>query len=119
VAALETLRGAGHRMAVCTNKPVVAARAVLGALGLDAYFEVVTGGDSTPFRKPDPKHLAAVLQAMGSENAVMVGDHENDMLAAAGLGIPSIFCAWGYGLAQGSHTAAHADELPGLIQQLG
>lgn len=121
VDALEALKGAGHPLAVCTNKPVVAARSVLALLGLDQYFHVVLGGDSTPYRKPDPKHLAAVLQALGAtpERAVMVGDHANDIAAAAGLGVPSVFVSWGYGKAQGSHTIDKAIELPGLVAQMG
>ena len=119
-AALETLSLAGHRLGVCTNKPVAAARAVLAALGLETYFDVVTGGDSTPFRKPDPRHLAATLAELGAgDNAVMIGDHVNDINAAAGLGVPSIFVSWGYGKAQGSHTVHDALELPGLIAQMG
>jgi phosphoglycolate phosphatase len=119
VAALEALTAAGHLLGVCTNKPVVAARNVLARLGLDKYFAVVTGGDSTPFRKPDPKHLAATLAQMGATQAVMIGDHANDINAAAGLGVPSIFVTWGYGQAQGSHTAHKPQELPGLIAQMG
>lgn len=119
VAALEALAAAGHRLGVCTNKPVAAARHVLARLGLDKYFAAVTGGDSTPFRKPDPKHLAATLAQLGASRAVMIGDHENDINAAAGLGIPSIFVTWGYGQAQGSHTVHKPQELPGLIAQMG
>jgi phosphoglycolate phosphatase len=119
VAALEALTAAGHLMGVCTNKPVMAAHSVLARLGLDKYFSVVTGGDTTPFRKPDPKHLAATLAQMGATRAVMIGDHRNDIDAAAGLGIPSIFVTWGYGQAQGSYTAHKPQELPGLIAQMG
>jgi phosphoglycolate phosphatase len=121
VEALEALKDAGHPLAVCTNKPVVAARNVLALLGLEPYFRVVVGGDSTPYRKPDPKHLEAVLQALGAtpERAVMVGDHANDIAAAAGLGVPSVFVSWGYGKAQGSHTIDKAVELPGLVAQMG
>ena len=121
VEALQALRAAGHPLGVCTNKPVVAARNVLAALGLDKYFRAIVGGDSTPYRKPNPKHLAAVLQALGAtpERAVMVGDHANDIDAAAGLGVPSIFVSWGYGKAQGSHTIDKALELPGLVAQMG
>ena len=49
----------------------------------------------------------------------MIGDHKNDILAAAGLGIPSIFVTWGYGKAEGDFTADHPAELPGLIAQMG
>ena len=121
VETLQALKEAGHPLGVCTNKPVVAARNVLAVLGLDQYFGVIIGGDSTPYRKPNPNHLAAVLQALGAapEHAVMVGDHANDINAAAGLGVPSVFVSWGYGKAQGSHTIDKAIELPGLVAQMG
>jgi phosphoglycolate phosphatase len=121
VEALQALNQAGHPLGVCTNKPVVAARNVLMALGLDHYFRVIVGGDSTPYRKPNPNHLAVVLQELGATpgRAVMVGDHANDIDAAAGLGVPSIFVSWGYGKAQGSHTIDKAIELPGLVAQMG
>jgi phosphoglycolate phosphatase len=117
-AALAALQAAGHALAVCTNKPVAPARQILAALGLSDFFPVLIGGDSTPFRKPDPRHLAAALAALGIEDAVMVGDHENDMAAARGLGIPSIFVTWGYGSSVGTVTANHASELPGLVAGL-
>ena len=117
--ALEALRVARHPMAVCTNKPEHAARSILAKLGLERFFSVVTGGDSTPYRKPDPRHLGATLAALGMEKAVMIGDHINDIRAAAGLGVPSIFVSWGYGHAQGSHAVDSPAELPGLIAQMG
>jgi phosphoglycolate phosphatase len=119
VQALEALQAARHPMGVCTNKPERAARRVLAELGLERFFSVITGGDSTPYRKPDPRHLGATLAAMGIEKAVMIGDHPNDINAAAGLGVPSIFVTWGYGRAQGSHAADSPSELPGLIAQMG
>jgi len=119
VEALAALRRAGHRLGVCTNKPAAAAREILASLGLDAFFDAVTGGDSTPYRKPDPRHLAATLAALGAQEAVMVGDHFNDMAAAKGCGIPGIFAAWGYGTAAADYVAQNAFELPGLVAGLG
>ena len=89
----------GWRLAVCTNKPEAAARALLAALGLARCFAAIGGGDSFPVRKPDPAHLLATLQAAGGEpaHAVMAGDHANDVAAARGAGVPCIFAAWGYG----------------------
>jgi phosphoglycolate phosphatase len=97
--ALRALAAEGWRLAVCTNKPEAAARAVLGALGLGGYFAAIGGGDSFPVRKPDPAHLLATLQRAGGEpaHAVMAGDHANDITAARGAGLPCIFAAWGYG----------------------
>lgn len=117
-AALTTIQTAGHPMAVCTNKPEVASRIILQSLGLQGFFPVVTGGDSTAFRKPDPRHLAGALTALGVNQAVMIGDHENDMAAARGLGLPSIFVSWGYGQAEGTHRADEAGQLAGIVAAL-
>jgi phosphoglycolate phosphatase len=119
LAALQTLSAAGHPLGVCTNKPEAPTRIILTALGLEKFFSAITGGDSTPYRKPDPRHLAATLAGLGGGKAVMIGDHENDILAATGLGLPSIFVTWGYGAAQGSHTAHTAQDLPDLIAKMG
>ncbi len=96
---LNTLQQRGTRMAVCTNKPEAAARALLAELNLAAYFSAVGGGDSFPTRKPDPAHLRATITAAGGDptHAVMIGDHANDVNAGKGAGIPCIFAGWGYG----------------------
>jgi phosphoglycolate phosphatase len=109
--ALTGLTDQGWRLAVCTNKPELAARALLRAMGLLPLLCAIGGGDSFPVRKPDPGHLLATLiLARGqAEAAVMVGDHHNDVVSAAGVGIPSIFAAWGYGtasMAEGSSAVA-------------
>ena len=120
---LERLADAGWALAVCTNKPTVPARGLLEALGLLRYFAAVGGGDSYPVRKPDPAHLLATLRDAGGDAsaAVMVGDHHNDLAAASGAGIPSIFAAWGYGpVATGDTATAVAQaftDLPDLAER--
>jgi phosphoglycolate phosphatase len=101
----------GWRLAVCTNKPAAAARALLESLGLMQFLCAVGGGDSFPVRKPDPAHLLATLRAAGGEpeTAVMAGDHANDVVAARGAGVKSVFVTWGYGpraMAEGSDAVA-------------
>lgn len=123
-ATLERLAGAGWRMAVCTNKPEALARAVLAATGVAGFFAAVGGGDSFSTHKPDPAHLLATLAAAGATagEALMAGDHRNDILAARGAGLPAIFAAWGYGSpAMSDGAAAIADsfaDLPGLAERL-
>ncbi len=99
-AVLRDLAGAGWRLAVCTNKPEGAARALLEALDLAALLTTIGGGDSFPVRKPDPAHLTATLLAAGGtpDQALMTGDHANDVVASRGAGLPCIFAAWGYGV---------------------
>lgn len=97
-AALDQLVSDGWRLAICTNKPHRPTVEILAALGLAPLFETVLGGDSVPFRKPDPRHLAATLEAMAArpEQAVFVGDSPNDLDAARGLGVPVALVTFGY-----------------------
>jgi phosphoglycolate phosphatase len=109
---LTALARDGWRLAVCTNKPEQAARALLQATGLLPLVCAIGGGDSFSTRKPDPNHLLETLtRASGTpDTALMLGDHHNDVVAALGAGIPSIYAAWGYGSAgmeDGSTAVAH------------
>ncbi|MEO3470638.1 HAD-IA family hydrolase [Roseomonas sp. CAU 1739] len=122
-AVLDTLQAQGWRMAVCTNKPEAAARLLLEDLGLAHRFAALGGGDSFPVRKPDPAHLLATLAAagVGPDRAVMIGDHRNDVQAAARAGVPCIFAGWGYGplaMADGAPVAATPLDLPGMMDAL-
>jgi len=114
---LRAMAAEGWRFAVCTNKPVVPARDLLASLGVLDLFAAVGGGDSYQTRKPDPKHLLATLADAGgrANAAVMVGDHHNDVQAAAGGGVPCIFAAWGYG-AIPAEVAATARDFPEVAQ---
>jgi len=116
--ALDVLAATGWGLAICTNKPIAATRTLLDALGLASRFAVVLGGDSLSVRKPDPGHVRGVLQAAGADaaEAVMIGDHQNDLRAAAGAGVRSIFAAWGYGTGEGATLRASAPaDLPDLL----
>jgi phosphoglycolate phosphatase len=121
---LRGLADEGWKLAVCTNKPERAARALLTALGLASLFAAIGGGDSFPVRKPDPAHLLATLKAAGGDpaHAVMAGDHANDVAAARGAGLPCIFAGWGYGapaMAEGAAAVAHDfDDLAAMARKL-
>ncbi len=114
--ALADLSREGWQLAVCTNKPERAARTLLRRMELLPMLCAVGGGDSFPVRKPDPAHLLATLElAQGhADKAVMIGDHHNDVVAAAGAGIPCIFAAWGYGTA--SMAAGSSAMAAGMAQ---
>lgn len=118
---LGVLRDAGWQLAVCTNKPEGAARSLLTGLGLDRHFSALGGGDSFPMRKPDPGHLRATLAAAGAvpEQAVMIGDHANDILAAQGAGVRAIFAGWGYGPLSMAGDAPIAVDVAALRALLG
>jgi phosphoglycolate phosphatase len=112
----------GWRMAVCTNKTEAAARSLLETLGLMPFLCAIGGGDSFPVRKPNPEHLLATLRAAGGEPdaAVMVGDHANDVAAAHGAGIKSVFVTWGYGpVTMAAGADAVVDDVPALAAAVG
>lgn len=122
---LAALAAAGTQLAVCTNKPERATRAVLAGVGLARFFPVVLGGDSLPVRKPDPAPLRAALAQLGvaPEAAAMVGDHRNDVLAAQGAGAAAIFARYGYGGATLGELRPDAEidsfsELPGVMARI-
>jgi phosphoglycolate phosphatase len=96
---LARLRDSGHRMVVCTNKVQKPTLKILDFFDLTKYFDGVVGGDMTPARKPDPRHLLAALALIGGTvgEAVMIGDGANDAAAAKAAGIPLLLLDSGYG----------------------
>jgi len=95
---LERLRAEGLKMGICTNKPESMSHLALGALGMGHLFRAVVGGDTLDVRKPDGRHVVAVLDRMGADpgSAVMVGDSQTDMRAARDAGLPVVAVAYGY-----------------------
>ena len=121
-AALQTLRAAGIPLAVCTNKPARVAAGILGSLGLAKYFARVIGGDSLPFRKPDPRALLALVVAFaaGPDSTLLVGDSEVDAATAHAAGVPFVLMKHGYrrGPAEEIRCIAALEnfaELPSLV----
>lgn len=97
-AAMSRLEAAGMRLAVCTNKTEAMARRLLDCLGLTRRFAAITGGDTFSVRKPHGDHLLGTIDKAGGtpDNAVMIGDSVNDILAAQNAGIPAIAVPFGY-----------------------
>jgi phosphoglycolate phosphatase len=87
------------RMAVLTNKPERATRAVLSGLGLSPYFMELIGGDSMHGRKPDPAGLLHLAAAVGAEPAdvLMVGDSAVDLDTARRAGTRICLARYGFG----------------------
>ncbi len=88
----------GWKLAVCTNKPEKLAVRLLEELGVAGRFASITGGDTYPWRKPDPRHLTGTIAKAGGDpaRAVMVGDSRTDIDTARAAGIPVIAVDFGY-----------------------
>ncbi|MFP6747304.1 MAG: phosphoglycolate phosphatase [Alphaproteobacteria bacterium] len=97
-AALGTLRRAGLKLAVCTNKPHALSNRLFEKLGMAHHFDAVLGGDSLAVRKPHAGHILGTLEAIGvpAGRAVMIGDSANDLNAARNAGIPVVLVTFGY-----------------------
>jgi phosphoglycolate phosphatase len=98
VAGLQMLKSRGLRLACLTNKPIGFARPLLKAKGLDAFFDLVFGGDSFERKKPDPLPLLKTCEALQIEPryTLMIGDSSNDAQAARSAGCPVALVRFGY-----------------------
>ena len=118
---LQNLAAQNFQMAVCTNKPIFMAMALLECLGLHTYFGAVIGGDSFPFKKPDGRHLektSALLPGNGA--TIMIGDSEPDVLGAKSAELPIIAVDFGYSptpIAEHNpdHIISSLSEIPSLL----
>ena len=108
---VELMRTAGLGLACVTNKPRELVVQLLEKLALAEFFTVIVAGGDTRANKPDPEplHLACARLGVAPENAVMIGDSENDALAARAAGSVSLTVPYGYPGAAGE--AADADAL--------
>lgn len=94
---LENLRK-HYSLAVATNKSEVHAIALLEKFDLAHFFEVICGSDmAASMSKEQIVAKAAERIGMPLTDCVMVGDSDNDAIAAAKLGIPFIGVTYGYG----------------------
>jgi len=95
---LLTLKKAGFRLAIITNKPEKLIQPILSGLGIGDLFEILIGGDTLPEKKPDPAPLFLALTQLNvtTEQCLMIGDSKNDILAAQAANINSVGLTYGY-----------------------
>ena len=98
---LETLAAIRQRsrlkMAVLTNKPIGPSRGICDGLNISEFMTNVYGGNSFPTKKPDPHGARVLLQEHGAtpDEAVMIGDSQNDVLTANNAGMFSVGVTYG------------------------
>ena len=96
--ALEQLAGAGHRLAVCTNKLEWLSIRLLDMLKLAPRFAAICGQDTFGIQKPNAEVLRrTVLRAGGTPAAaIMVGDSKTDVSTARAAQVPVVAVDFGY-----------------------
>ncbi len=124
-AALKALKKTGFPLAVITNKPLFLTIPLLDTLDLTHLFDQITGGDSYPHKKPDPRTLhETVRQAGGTPPlAIMVGDSKTDIDTALNANTPSIGVTFGYTeqtmqSLNPDKLMTHFDQLEGFVGEI-
>lgn len=122
---LQRLAEQGHPLGLVTNKPMAPTRTVLNHFGITELFGTIYGGDVQEERKPAPFMLLAALKDLdrSPRSAVMLGDTDNDVLAAKAAGVPVIGVSFGYSVRPIAELEPDAivdalDQVPGLISSL-
>ena len=95
---LATLRRAGVKLALLTNKEQRFVRFLLEVHGLDGEFDLQVCGDSLAAKKPDPlpvQHCLKVFQVPAAR-ALLVGDSAIDVQTARNAGIAAWAVNYGY-----------------------
>ncbi|HKL55638.1 MAG: HAD-IA family hydrolase [Roseovarius sp.] len=123
--AVEGLRGAGYKVAICTNKPEALARLLMTRLGALDAFGALIGADTLPVRKPDPETLREAVRRAGGDPArcLLVGDTVTDRETSRAAGVPSVLVTFGpdgEGVAALSPEAliGHYGELSDVVRRL-
>jgi phosphoglycolate phosphatase len=97
--ALDVLLASGCRLFVATAKPHFYARPILQHFGLAGRFAGIYGPELDGRNDHKADLIAHIMQreAVGAGSAVMVGDREMDVSAAARNGMRALGVTWGYG----------------------
>jgi phosphoglycolate phosphatase len=109
-AALEALSSAGCRLFVATSKAHHYARPILERFDLSRHFAGIHGPelDGTNDHKADLIAHIIAREGVASQTAIMIGDREFDVTAAARNGMPTVGVTWGYSSVAELQTAGAA-----------
>ena len=122
--ALDELSAMGVKLAICTNKLESLSRQLIGALGWQARFDSLVGGDTLPVRKPDPAPLVEAIARAGGGRAAFVGDSITDTDTARNAGLPCVAVTFGFSDRPHDQLGAtalidHYDALIPTLRRLG
>jgi phosphoglycolate phosphatase len=110
LAAIErSASGEKRKLAVLSNKPLIASREIVIGLGMERFFSAVYGGDSFAKQKPDPLGARTIMEETGTacEATLIIGDSANDILTGRSAGAWT--CGVTYGFAPGSFSQVVPD----------
>ncbi len=114
----------GFKMGVCTNKTEGLSVRLLDALDLAKYFGAIVGPDTINIAKPDPAPYFETLKRLNvaSQNSILIGDSETDVLTARAAKVPIIAVTFGYTARPVSeyspdYLVSHFDEIWDILKK--
>ena len=116
---VSALKSQGVKLAVCTNKPDLAAVGMVTAFFGEGVFDVIQGAvDGFP-KKPDPTVPRIILEKLGvsPSETVWIGDSDVDVFSAHNLGCASVAVTWGF-RSRESLEAANPDYIIDLPKEI-
>lgn len=107
---LKSLKDAGYKIAVLSNKPNFATVDVVNTIFGEGLFDLVRGAiDGVPL-KPDPAGVFDIMAELGitADEAIFVGDTKVDIATGKNAGLYAVGVLWGF-RDEAELTAAGAD----------
>ncbi|WP_373217111.1 HAD family hydrolase [Ruminococcus sp. 5_1_39BFAA] len=95
---IRELRRQGVKLAVCSNKPHLAAVKVISEMFGDGEFDIVIGQSDSMRKKPAPDEPLKAAEEMGvkPEECMYFGDTGTDMQTGRAAGMYTVGVLWGY-----------------------
>ncbi|MEH7383026.1 pyrophosphatase PpaX [Bacillus sp. JJ1533] len=95
---IKTLKEKGYKIGVVTTKVRNTVNMGLKLTKLDQFFDVVVTLDDVKNPKPDPEPVLLALKLLGStpDEAIMVGDNYQDIVAGQNAGTKTAGVAWSH-----------------------
>ena len=95
---VNSLKNNGIKVAVCTNKPDIAAKGMVEELFGTDFFDVIVGATDDLPKKPDPAMPNKILSKLNlyANECIWIGDSSVDIESAKNLGCQSIAVTWGF-----------------------
>lgn len=121
---LNQLKESGKVLGVATSKPDHFASQILKNTGLDQYFDIVAAPSLQAIHATKGGTIRSALVELKnppSNQVVMIGDREHDIIGARENGVDSIGVLYGYGersemeAAQPTQVVATVDELAAIV----
>jgi phosphoglycolate phosphatase len=111
-----TILAKKHTLVVATNKPKIPTKKIMDDSGLSIYFENIYCHGSPGFT--DKISVVSSLVEQNEGMSVMIGDSQDDFLAASNNKIPFIFCSYGYGIIHDKNKCMPISEFSSIVNRI-